>query len=153
MLDQVPGSFLDGCYRSLLEAAGPGHQAHTLGELTTAATLQQSDELMLDPRLGLWGSFLVEGVGRTPQVFDDMDDVEHDGDRRTHVPRRAFDPQDLVPLTIDEDNPAAAQGRIASERFGERVIDHFLSGALQARPYPLVRRPRSHDGPIIAQPV
>jgi hypothetical protein len=87
---------------------------------------------MLDPRLGLGRPVLVKGIGRAPQVFEHVYDVEHDRDRGAHLARRALDPPELVALPADEHYPPAPMVGVATMGLGDRIVDHALGGRPRA---------------------
>jgi hypothetical protein len=49
VLHQVAGRLLDGARCSGIQAVALGHQAHALGDLAAAASMEQLDELVFDP--------------------------------------------------------------------------------------------------------
>ncbi len=107
--------------------------------------MEERVQTVLHPGLGLLGGVLVgrgvEGVGGPPQVFEDVHDVEHDGDLDTRGVRSAPHAPELVGLTVEEHHPPPPALGVPSQRLGERVVDHPLGTVLDARPDPLVGRP------------
>lgn len=118
------------------------HAAQALGDLTSAATAQQREQAVPDPRLGVLGARGVERVRGAPQVLEHVDDIEDDRDLDAVPARGPLHALELIALAVDQNDPATAMLGIAPRRLGERVVDDLLRRVLDARPHPFLPRAR-----------
>lgn len=128
ILDQVVRAFHDGASGLRSEPVSHDHPAQALGDLTGRASCEEREQSIFHPLLGLRGAVRVKRVRGTPQVFEHMHDVEHDRDLDPDLVRAAADAPDLIPVAIDEHDPAALAFGVAMQRLGECVVDHALPG-------------------------
>jgi hypothetical protein len=107
VLDEIRGGFLDQRNSRRVEVVAFRHQTQTLGDRATARSAEQLDPLMFDPRFSFGRAALVKGVRRTPEVFEHVNDIEHDRDLRADLARGTLDTLDLIALAVDQDDPPA----------------------------------------------
>src|SRR2546429_4521464 len=83
-----------------------------------------------------------EGESGFPQVLDDVDEVDQDGDRLAPLRGFVLEALDLVGVAVDEGEPVPLQFRVAPAGFGHDLGDDLGAGSGDAAGVPLVHRLR-----------
>ena len=100
--------------------------------------------LVSDPGLGGGVAFVVEAPRGSPQVFEDVDEVDDDGNVDVSLSGFGGDAVDLVVVAVDQRDPAALVAGVASGGFVEHVANDDRSVVDHAGRHPL--GPRSGRG-------
>src|SRR5664279_2730749 len=111
LVDQVFGAFI-----------GPGAAPDAGGDLDGMA-LQDGQYPLAYPRFGGGIAFGEEAPRRAPDVFNDVDQVDDDGNDDPSGARFGLDAVDLVVVAVDQRDPAAPMVRVASFGFVEDAGD------------------------------
>jgi hypothetical protein len=77
VVDEVLRGALDGLRRVGVQVVALDHGAQALGYRAAASSVEQRQELSIDPLLGVVATRGMERVRRAPQVFDHVHEVEH----------------------------------------------------------------------------
>ncbi len=107
------------------------------GDLDGAA-LQDGQCPLAYPRLGVGVAFGEEAPGRAPHVFQDVDQVDDDGDVDPSGAGFGLDAVDLVVVAVDQCDPVAPMVRVASFGFVEDAGDDLGGVVDHAGGQPLV---------------
>ena len=73
-----------------------------------------------------------------PEIFEHVDEVDHDGDGDAAIGRLGLDAVDLVVVSVDERHPGTGMGGVASFGFLEDVPQYLCGIVDNARGDPLV---------------
>ena len=85
----------------------------------------------------------MEGVRGLPQVFEHVDQIDHDGDGDAELARGLLRELELIAVAVDEHAPRALEVRVASPRLLEGVANDGGGGLGDARPHALVAGARA----------
>src|ERR1022692_3382950 len=89
----------------------------------------------------------VECPAGFPQVFQDVDEVDQDGDGRVAGRGFPFDHGDLVAVAVDQDDPGALMARVAAGGLAENLRDGGGAVSGDIGGIPAVDRPHLACGP------
>ena len=122
LVDQVSGALVGlGTFRSG-EFGGTRAAPDAGGDLDGAA-VQDGQYPLAYPRLGVGIAFGEEAPRRAPHVFQDVDQVDDDGDVDPSGAGFGLDAVDLVVVAVDQRDPVAPMVRVASFGFVEDAGD------------------------------
>ena len=92
--------------------------------------LQDGDGPVLHPGLGGGVAFVIEAPGGVPEVFQDVYEVDHDGEGDPSGGSFGFDAVDLVVVAIDEGDPGPAVGRGRGAAASSKTLGDHLGGVV-----------------------
>src|SRR5450756_410122 len=142
LVGQVDGAGICSGSLSVVEPGdgrGPPDRPGDAGGLA----VQDGAGVVAYPFLGGGVAFAVEAPCGLPDVLENVNEVDHDGDLQGACVGLGGDPVDLVVVAVDEGDPGAVVVRVAAVGLGEDVGDHGCGVGHDAGGQPLVRRHRS----------
>jgi hypothetical protein len=122
-----------------------GGAAQGVNDLVVVS-VQDAQALGADPGLGGGVGFGEQAPGGFPDVFQDMDEVDHDGDLGVVGSGLGVGALDLVGVAINQDDPAAVVLRVTAGSLVEDLADDLASVGGDAGGQPCAVGGRSDRG-------
>src|SRR5664279_5535822 len=119
---EIGGAFV-GAGAFVAAQPGPGRGAADGRCCVACFAVEDVVGVAADPGFGCGIAFGVQGPGRFPHVFQNMDEVDQDRDGHAPVGCFVFDLLDLVVVAVDQGDPGALAGGVAAVGFVEDLGD------------------------------